>query len=346
MRLVMPVLVLASFCAFAGGEFSTGGSEMWAFKGYSFATAYIYGEEDHEPDMAFRAITDLTWVPRVNDFLDAKFELKLYSTDGEVHLEDVYMNLHFSDQVCLRGGQFKRPFGYGYTESGSGLRFLDRPLWTGYSGFGKYGKRDVGFGLYTDFDVAGLDIVYSNGSRDNKPEDDSNKQITFHGWASPTDWVTLGGSYGSYSAYEDSTMESSFSSSGFGGYAALKYPASDNVDIGFFGEYLSLGWWGPEVSGLDTGNAGIYSVELNAMFGVENAWLLTGIQPAVRYEQISPAWQGTEAPDSDNYGAMDFCLNLFMTKYNTVQIGARNYSFEDENTDGYTDMYLNWRMKF
>jgi len=35
-----------------------------------------------------------------------------------------------------------------------------------------------------------------------------------------------------------------------------------------------------------------------------------------------------------------------MGSHNTVQIGIRNYSFQDENTDGYTDIILNWLMSF
>jgi hypothetical protein len=267
------------------------------------------------------------------------------TTDGALHLEELHLNLHFSDQVCLRGGQYKQPIGYGYMESGAGLRFLGRPLWTSYSGFGVYGKRDVGFGLVTDFGMAGFDLMYSNGEGENTMEIDSNKMINIHGWAEPAPWVKIGGAFSMYSAYEDTTMDDTFSSNGFGGYLVIDYPASPSIDIGLVADYLSLGWWGPEVSGLETGNAALYSAELNADFAVDNAWLLTSIQPAVRYEQISPAWQAADEPEDDNYGAIDFCLNLHMG-LNTVQIGARNFSFEDDNMDGYTDMYLNWRLKF
>ena len=347
MKYALVALIAVTFVAFAG-EFATGGSEMWKFKGYSLATAYIYGEEDSDVDMGFFAMTDLTWLPRVNAYLDAKVEFKLYSTDGDLDLEDVYLNLHFSDQVCLIGGQFKQPIGYGYLESGSGLRFLHRPMWTSYAGFDIYGARDVGFGLMTDFGMGGIDLTYTNGNGDNTVEIDSNKMIHFHGWATPTEWVKVGGSVAMYTAYEDSSMDDTFSSTGFGGYLVVDYPASPSIDVGLIGEYLSLGWWGPEITGTEMKSAGIMTAELNANFGVENAWILTGVQPAIRYEQIDPATQlpeGATEPE-DNYGAIDFCLNLHMTEMNTLQIGARNYSYEDDNMDGYTDMYLNWRMKF
>ncbi|MBN1433317.1 hypothetical protein JW921_01065 [Candidatus Fermentibacterales bacterium] len=347
MRYALVALIAVTFVALAG-EFATGGSELWKFKGYSFATAYMYGMEDADPDMEFFAMTDLAWLPMVNDYLDAKVEAKLYSYDGVIHLEDVYLNLHFSDQVCLQGGQFKQPIGYGYLESGSGLRFLHRPLYTDYAGFGIYGGRDIGFGLLTDFGMGGIDLTYTNGSGANQMENDSNKMVHLHGWAMPAEWVEIGGSFAMYSADDPADTTETFSTNGFGGYAVVDYPASPSIDVGFIAEYLSLGWWGPEVTGTETKSAGIYTVELNANFGVENAWILTGVQPAVRYEQVDPATQlpeGAGDPE-DNYGAIDFCLNLHMTSMNTLQIGARNYSYEFEDMDGYTDIYLNWRMKF
>ena len=49
----------------------------------------------------------------------------------------------------------------------------------------------------------------------------------------------------------------------------------------------------------------------------------------------------------DNSTALDFCVGLDLTSgKNTLMLGARSYGFEDEDVDGYTDMYLNWRMNF
>jgi hypothetical protein len=49
----------------------------------------------------------------------------------------------------------------------------------------------------------------------------------------------------------------------------------------------------------------------------------------------------------DNKTAIDFCVNLDLSSAaNTLQLGARNYGFELEDIDGYTDIYANWRMNF
>ena len=55
--------------------------------------------------------------------------------------------------------------------------------------------------------------------------------------------------------------------------------------------------------------------------------------------------------EEDEYdkGAIDFCINLDLySGKNTLQVGARSWTFEDNDVqgDGYTDMYLGWRMKF
>ncbi|MCC6870770.1 MAG: hypothetical protein IT351_00145, partial [Candidatus Fermentibacter sp.] len=60
---------------------------------------------------------------------------------------------------------------------------------------------------------------------------------------------------------------------------------------------------------------------------------------------VSIVADGADDPE-DNRGAIDFCSNFHMGSHNTVQIGIRNYSFQDENTDGYTDIILNWLMSF
>ena len=353
MRLVVAVLMVAAVAALAGGEFATGNAELLKFKGYLMGSFEIYGEEDADPDMGFSCLATIEWLPRLSEFLDAKiaFKSKPTSFTGEYEdlsltTEDVVLNLHFNENVTFSMGQFKRPFGYNYTRSGSSMFFQDRALLTGGSEFKKYGKRDIGANLNVSFDMVSIDLSFTNGAGDNEPEDDSNKQFTARAEIEPMQGITVAGAFGSYSAEDpDTTSDDTFSSTGIDIYGVVEYPVGANADLIFVGEYLMLGLPGPEVTGSERNDASAYAFTLAPDFAMDGP-VLYGVRPAIRYENYSPSYYGDTDPEND-HGAIDFCLNLdvFDSK-NTLQIGARNYSFEDENTDGYTDMYVNWRMKF
>ena len=114
------VLLVVSSAVLATGEFSTGGAELLKFKGYGMGRFDIYGEEDADPDMGFSAIADVTWIPTLNDWLDAKIEFKFKPTkyDGGSHdknivlfLEVLTLNAQVTDGFAITAGQFKRPFG-------------------------------------------------------------------------------------------------------------------------------------------------------------------------------------------------------------------------------------------
>jgi hypothetical protein len=353
MRLVIAVLMVAAVAALAGGEFSTGDAELLKFKGYVIGSFEIYGEEDADPDMGFDVIASIAWQPKLNDYVDAKIEFKAKPTKFEGSYEDlslttenIHLNLNLSENVTVSMGQFKRPFGYNYTRSGSSMFFQDRALLVDGSEFGKYGKRDIGFNLNVSFDMVNFDLAFTNGAGDNEPEDDSHKQFTIRGEIEPIDGITIAGAFGSYAADDpDTTNDDTFSSTGIDIYGVVDYPISDNADIIFVGEYLMLGLPGPEISGSSRNDATAYAFTLAPDFAMDGP-VLFGVQPAIRYESYSPSYYGDTDPEND-YGAIDFCLNLdLFHKKNTLQIGARNYTFEDENMDGYTDMYIGWRMKY
>ena len=142
-------------------------------------------------------------------------------------------------------------------------------------------------------------------------------------------------------------MEDTFSFSAMDFYGIVKYPLSETMDLHLTGEYLMLGLDSPDVEGMEKTDGTAMTVALGATFGIDGA-LITGITPMIRYETISPAYMAAEGADEpeDDYGAIDFCGNIHMGSNNVLQLGARSYSFQSEDVDGYTDIILNWRMNF
>jgi hypothetical protein len=338
------------FVAFAGGEFATGGAELLKFKGYVISDLYMHGEEDADPDMGFDVIAAMDWRPTLNEWLDAKIAFKAKPTkftgdaeDLSLTTEDVVANLHFTENLTFTMGQFKRPFGYNYTRSGSSMYFHDRAILTGQTEFKNFGKRDIGANLNGDFDVVEIDLAFTNGAGDNEPEDDSNKNFTARALLNPTDGITIGAAFGSNSEDDpDTTNEDTFSATGMDFYAVVDYPLSETATLNFVGEYLMLGEYAADDA--DMNDATAYALTLAPEFELAGPAILA-VRPALRYETYSPSYTGEEP--EDDVTAIDFCLNLDLySGKNTVQIGGRNISYESEDMDGYTDMYLGWRMKF
>jgi hypothetical protein len=336
---VLTVAALAS-------EFTTGGADMWKFNGYGIFRLDVYGEEamSDSIDMGFSTFGDLAWTPTLNEMLSAKAELGLDADDNSVKLTDAYLNMTPAEGFAIRGGQFKRMFGWGYLESTTAMLFPDRPLYVDESLFADYGKRDIGLMLLGDFDMFTLDVAYTNGIVDTE-ETDSNKQFTVHGTVMPAEWITIGAALGMHSV--DTGDDETASGTGIDVYGLVEYPASETIDLHFTGEYLMLGDAVEEQEGLEYSDETIMTVAGGATFGLQGD-MITGITPMIRYEQISPATalpEGTDDPE-DNYGAIDFCANLHMGSHNTAQIGIRNYSYQLEGMDGYTDIILDWVMAF
>jgi hypothetical protein len=343
---ILSTVLLISCVASAGGEFSTGGSELLKFKGYNMLRFNLYGEEDAEPGNGFRVVSEFSWNPRLNDMVTAKISLKYksHSESGLFVVEDAHLCMDLCEGFSILGGQFKRPFGYGYTRSGSSMLFAGRPLFTGWSTFKKYGKRDIGAMLVAEFSPVEIGLAFTNGNGANHDENNTGKQITARCILEPVDWFTLGVAYGVHNGGIDTDTTNTWSSNGFDVYGVANYPVSDGVCLNFVGEYMSLGYPGDD-EGTTNNNGSVYTVLLGSKIDT-NGEFITAIQPAVRYEQINPAYQGDTEPENDNYGDIDFCLNLHMGNLNTLQIGGRNYNFESDDVDSYTDMYLNWRLKF
>lgn len=345
MKTALVLLTLVTVMAFAG-EFATGGAEMWKFNGYGIFRLDIFGQEEADPDMGFSNCGDLAWTPQLNDMLSAKAELGFDADDNGIDLLDSYLNMTPADGFSIRGGQFKRMFGWGYLESTTAMLFPDRPLYTSDALFGLYGRRDIGLMLLGDFDMFTIDMAYTNGIVDTE-ETDSNKQFTVHGTVMPAEWVTIGAALGMYAMDSEAEEDETVSSTGIDVYGLVEYPATETIDIHFTGEYLMLGAPVEDVEGVENTDGSVMTIAGGATFGLQGD-MITGITPMLRFEQISPATQlpeEAEAPE-DNYGAIDFCANIHMGTHNTLQLGARNYSFEAEGVDGYTNIIANWVMKF
>jgi len=359
MRIALVLLTVVTVFAIAG-DFATGGADMWKFKGYGIFRIQNYGYEDADPDMAFSAMGNIAWEPTLNDFLSARAELEFnptatqttwitvdsaavpITTSNDLKVNDVYLNLMPADGFCIRGGQFKRNIGWGYLESTTEMLFPDRPLYVDYSIFNKYGKRDIGLMLIGEFDMFTVDLAYTNGVVEGS-EFDSNKQVTLHAAVEATDWLTIGAGLGMTTANETPGDPDSdtYSSNAIDVYGLVEYPMSETMDLHFTGEYLMLGYPAPDFDGP------VLPAAIGAPFGFDGV-LVTGITPMLRYEQVSPATmlpEGAEEPE-DNYGAIDFCGNIHMGTHNVLQLGLRNYSYENEDIDGYTDIIANWRMNF
>jgi hypothetical protein len=124
------------------------------------------------------------------------------------------------------------------------------------------------------------------------------------------------------------------------------YRLTEKMELSYAAEYTLMPWLGPAVENMTSEDGGDYYISLALNHEMRSGYL-TGIQPAIRYEVLSPPEQinvGQEVPETD-MTAIDFCLNLHTGEMSTVQVGGRNYSYQN-GLDSYTDVYLNWRVLF
>ena len=351
---VLLVLLTLGGTVLATGEFSTGGADVLTFKGYLMGRFNAYGQEDADPDMGFDCLGSFAWLPSVGEWLDGKAEFKLEPTkyDGSdetgdrnivLFLEDLNLTADVTEGFSVMAGQFNRPFGYNNYRSGSSMFFADKAIMTGMSGFGSYGKRDIGINLGLEFSPVRIDLALQNGAGDNRPENDSNKQLTARVQAEPVEWMSIGAAVGIHGGGTDTDSTDTWSSTGMDFFTFGSIPMGETSRVEFEGEYMMLGYVG-DTEDVEATDGTAMSFAAAPCFDVE-AGALTGIQPAIRYETTSPAYVGDTDPENDT-DAIDFCVNLHTGSKNTIQIGGRNYSFENEESEGYTNFYVNWRLKF
>ena len=352
------VFIALSFTAAAAGGTTDGGSDLFCMSGYNMFRYSMWGMEGRDPSSGFDLYNRVELEPSVSDMLSAKlsfdtrFGFSVFdslagswpSDDYTLKLVEAYGVLRFSPEIYIAGGRFKLPFGHGYNRPGSDMPFYGRAMAVSVPAFTAFGGKDLGIMLGTDLGPVDITLSYTNGT-DSHADSTVSKQFTADVSASPAGWISLGGSAAVIGQPEMEPQES-WSATGLSFYAYGDYPILRQLTLNFEGEYMSLPWAGPAVDDMVNEPGGDYYFSLAGTHEVEIG-MLTAVQPAVRFEVLSPPEQvqtGQPVPESD-VSALDMCLNLHTGQKNTVQIGARSYSFQS-GADGYTDVYVNWRMLF
>ncbi len=371
MKYALSLVALIAMLSFAGSAFDGGCADTFSIKGYTKAWFYSFGAEDHDPGTTFRGYNWTSFIARLNDNVSGTVgtQFKSWNGNSSIQVCDAFLNMKIIPELSIRAGQFKVPFGWAFNSSGGGQYFLDRAAVTGTGDFGNFGGRDIGAALHGQIGCIGIDLAYFNGTGTYTDADTSvNKEFAAQLVAKPLDWLTIGAGVAMIGepkhdvvtpAYveivndsvivvpEQTVTVKEWSATGIDAYVLVDYPISESADLIFQGEFMQTGWTAAEIVGGE-GKAGTaYYGMLGVNIGIENSFL-TSIMPAVRYETISPSYflpVGGNEPE-DNTTVMDFCVNCHLTPKNTIQIGGRNYSYEASNVDGYTDIYLGWRMNF
>ena len=353
MKKAVALILLLGVSVFAAGEFSTGGAELMKFSGYGTFRWDFYGQEEVNPENNMWSYASVNWLPKLNSFVDGKMNLDLYSnSSNSIRLADIYLNLNFTENLSLMGGQFKVPFGYANTRSGGSMYFADRAYIASVGDYKNYAARDNGICLVASFEPVTIDLALFNGTGNNTISDnDENNQFAARASVDAAEWITFGGAYTTIGQpeIEDTTgTTESWSSSGIDVFAVVKYPLGESAKLFFEGEYAMLGRTGVEVEGMEMTDGTCMSMAAAAEFAVGDGFV-RAVRPAVRYDMVNPSTtlaEGAEEPEN-NVNVIDFCVALDLTSgRNTLMLGARSYSFENEDIDGYTNMYLNWRMNF
>lgn len=347
MKRTLIVLAVLAMLASAG-DMVTGGSELIKFKGYGTFRWNMYGQENANPGNSMSTYTFINWTPKLNEYVDGYISATLTTPgDADIAVDCAYLNLHFAEGFTLAGGQFKKPFGYGYTRSGGSMYFADRTAAVGGSTeFMGYGGRDISAMITAEFAPVTVDLALSNGNGANSAANDTlmKKQFTARLVAEPTEWLAIGGSFAMVGMNDvDSTeTDESWSANGMDFFAAAKYPVSPTGTLVFVGEYLMYG-------APDTADDATDGSAMSVMAGYDidlDGDVFLGIMPAVRYDMVTPM-DYTGAAENTGLTYIDFCLNIdLFSELNTLQLGMRNYGAEAEGFEGYTDMYAKWRMNF
>ncbi len=346
MKKAIAILSVLAVVAFAG-EVVTGGSEMLKFKGYGTFRWDMNGYENIDPGNDMSTYSYISWMPKLNDYVDGYIAVKMTTPNPSFSLDCAFLNLHFTENFTLTGGQFKKPFGYAFTRSGGSMYFADRSaIVSGAGDFDMFGGYDNTAMLTAEFAPVTVDLALSNGTGTAPAADSTRKkQFTARLVAEPTEWLELGGAMAMVGRSDDDETEEvdeSWSATGMDFYGVVNYPVSPTGELVFVGEYQM---WNA-MDTIDEAEAGNgMSVMLGYDMDLEGD-VFMGIMPAVRYDMVTPTDDTGEAEDT-GLTYIDFCLNIdLFSEMNTLQLGMRNYGAEAEGFEGYTDMYAKWRMNF
>lgn len=355
MKYALGLVVLVATLSFAGSDFSGGCAETFGISGYTKAWIYMYGAENHDPANTFRAYNWTSFTARLNDHVYGSVGTQFKSWNGNIDIQvcDAFLNMNIIPELSIKAGQFKIPFGWAFNSAGGGQYFLDRAAVTGTDDFNNFGGRDVGIKLHGQFDMVGIDVAYFNGTGAYTDADTSTtKEFAALLTVKATDWLTIAGGaamIGEPAVYDSAgaVVEEEWSATGIDAYVLVDYPISPSADLIFQGEFMQSGWAAPEVIGGEGQDGSAFYALAGVNIDLENSFLAS-IMPVVRYESLSPSYflvTGGTAPEN-GMTVIDGCVNCFITAKNDIQIGLRNVAYEDDTLDGYTDMYLGWRMNF
>jgi len=354
MKRTLVVLAVFALVAFAG-DMVSGSSDITKFTGYGTFRWTMYGSEDHNPATNFSTSSYLSWVPKLNEYVDGKVAVTVKTpSSSNFNVCYAYLNLNFTENLTLTGGQLNIPFGYGYTRSGGSMYFADRSMLAGGDQFFKYGGKDNMVMLTGEFAPVTVDLAFSNGNGMRNPADSTvNKQFTARLAVDPVEWLTIGGSIAMIGTpdIKDTTgtvTTEAFSSNGMDFFAVANYSVSPTATLRFVGEYGILGYPVEVAENQVSSDASGMSIMAGYDMDLDGD-VFVRIMPAVRYDSVAPGFAKAENADDPELGLsrIDFCLNVgLFSKKNTMQIGVRNYGFENDDVDGYTDFYTNWRMNF
>ncbi|MEA3265589.1 MAG: porin [Candidatus Fermentibacteria bacterium] len=346
MKRTLVVLAVFALVAFAGDMIS-GGSELTKFTGHASFRYSMNGFEDINPSSTMGTYSYVSWVPKLNEYVDGKIGATITTPSAtNFNVCYAYLNLHFTDNFTLSGGQMNIPFGYAYTRSSGSMLFADRSMIVSGDDFGAYGGKDNMAMLTAEFAPVTVDLALSNGDgMRNSADTTVNKQFTARLAVDPAEWLTIGGSMAMIGAPEVTVEEvttESWSSNGMDFFAVANYPVTSTGTLNFVGEYMML-------AAYDVENAHD-GASMSAMLAYDaqlNGDVIKAVQPAVRFDTIDPIDLTGNDELEDNSTVLDFCVGIeVFSNKNTFQIGARNYGFENEDIDGYTDIYAKWRMNF
>ena len=356
MKYALGLVALVATLSFAGSDFSGGCAETFGISGYTKAWVYMYGTENHDPANTFRAYNWTSFTARLNDYVYGSVgtQFATYNGDYDIQVCDAFLNMDIIPELSIKAGQFKIPFGYAFNCAGGGIYFLDRAALVSTTDFTNFGGRDVGIKLHGQFDMVGIDVAYFNGTGAYMDADTSvTKEFAALLTVDATDWLTIAGGVamiGEPAVYDSAgttVVEEEWSATGIDAYVLVDYPISENADLIFQGEFMQSGWAEPEVIGGEGQDGSAFYALAGVNIGLENGFLAS-IMPVVRYESLSPSYYlvtGGTAPEN-GITVIDGCLNCYLTAKNDIQIGVRNVSYEADLPEGYTDMYLGWRMSF
>jgi hypothetical protein len=353
MKYALGLVVLVATLSFAGSDFSGGCAETFGISGFTKAWIYMFGEENHDPANTFRAYNWTSFTARLNDNVYGSVGAQFASWNGNSSLQvcDAFLNMNIIPELSIKAGQFKIPFGYAFNCAGGGIYFLDRAAMTATTDFNNFGGRDIGLKLHGQFDMVGIDVAYFNGTGTYTDADTSvTKEFAALLTVKATDWLTIAGGVAMIGqpAITDTTgTVEEWSATGIDAYVLVDYPISENADLIFQGEFMQSGWAAADdIGGEGQAGSAFYALA-GVNIGLENGFLAS-IMPVVRYESLSPSYYlpvGGTAPEN-GITVIDGCLNCYLTPKNDIQIGVRNVSYEADLPEGYTDMYLGWRMNF